>query len=62
MFTLSHPTAADKYEEGFPAADCFELALNHPKQLAAIDPTELFLAAPPVTFFLTAQSFNCYTL
>jgi hypothetical protein len=37
MFTLCHPTAADKYEEGFPAADCFELASNHPKQLAAID-------------------------
>jgi hypothetical protein len=34
MFTLSHPIAADKYEEGFPAA---EPASNHPKQLAAID-------------------------
>jgi len=37
MFTLSHPTATDKYEEGFPAADCFALASNDPKQLAAID-------------------------
>ena len=62
MFTLSHPTAADKYEEGFPAADCFELASNHPKQLAAIDRDGAFFAAPPVTFLLTAQSFNCYTL
>jgi hypothetical protein len=62
MFTLSHPIATDKYEEGFPAADCIELACNDPKQLAAIDLDGAFSATHPVTFFLTTQSSNCYTL
>jgi len=62
MFTLSHPVATDKYEEGFPAADCFEPACNNPKQLAAIDLDGAFSATKQVTFSLTAQSSNCYTL
>ena len=62
MFTLSHPTATDKYEEGFPAADCFALASNDPKQLAAIDLDGDFSPTQQDSFFLTAQSSNCYTL
>jgi hypothetical protein len=44
MFTLSHPTAPDKYEEGFPAADGFALASNAPKQLAADRPRRSFFS------------------
>jgi hypothetical protein len=52
MFTLSHTTATDKYEEGFPAADCFALASNHPKQLAAIERHRAFSPTQQGIFFL----------
>jgi hypothetical protein len=61
-FTLSHSTASDKYEVGFPADDCFALACSDPKQLEAIDRDGAFSPSQQRTFFLTAQSPTCYIL